>query len=48
MDGRVDRITERRPYNAVSDFVDSHIAAGRGNKADAPARYVCPFRAVLP
>jgi len=33
MDGRVDRITERRPYNAVSDFVDSHIAAGRGNKA---------------
>jgi 4-hydroxybenzoate-CoA ligase len=28
----VDRITERRPYNAVSDFVDSHIAAGRGNK----------------
>src|SRR6187551_1813425 len=32
MDGRVDRITERRPYNAVSDFVDSHIAAGRGDK----------------
>ena len=32
MDGRVDRITERRPYNAVSDFVDSHIAARRGNK----------------
>ena len=29
----MDRITERRPYNAVSDFVDSHIAAGRGNKA---------------
>jgi 4-hydroxybenzoate-CoA ligase len=28
----VDRITERRPYNAVSDFVDSHIAAGRGSK----------------
>ena len=28
----MDRITERRPYNAVSDFVDSHIAAGRGNK----------------
>jgi 4-hydroxybenzoate-CoA ligase len=28
----VDRITERRPYNAVSDFVDAHIAAGRGNK----------------
>jgi 4-hydroxybenzoate-CoA ligase len=32
MDGRVDRITERRPYNAVSDFVDAHIAAGRSNK----------------
>jgi 4-hydroxybenzoate-CoA ligase len=29
----VDLITERRPYNAVSDFVDSHIAAGRGSKA---------------
>jgi benzoate-CoA ligase family protein len=28
----VDRITERRPYNAVSDFVDAHIAAGRANK----------------
>ena len=28
----MDIITERRPYNAVSDFVDSHIAAGRGNK----------------
>ena len=28
----MDRITERRPYNAVSDFVDAHIAAGRGNK----------------
>jgi 4-hydroxybenzoate-CoA ligase len=28
----VDRITERRPYNAVSDFVDAHVAAGRGNK----------------
>jgi 4-hydroxybenzoate-CoA ligase len=33
MNGGVDRITERRPYNAVSDFVDAHIAAGRGNKA---------------
>src|SRR5215813_4056446 len=32
MNGGVDRITERRPYNAVSDFVDAHIAAGRGNK----------------
>jgi benzoate-CoA ligase family protein len=28
----VDRIIERRPYNAVSDFVDAHIAAGRANK----------------
>jgi 4-hydroxybenzoate-CoA ligase len=27
-----DIFTERRPYNAVSDFVDAHIAAGRGNK----------------
>jgi 4-hydroxybenzoate-CoA ligase len=33
MNGGVDRITERRPYNAVSDFVDAHIAAGRANKA---------------
>jgi len=33
MNSGVDRITERRPYNAVSDFVDAHIAAGRGNKA---------------
>src|SRR5262245_17061941 len=32
MNGGVDRITERRPYNAVSDFVDAHIAAGRANK----------------
>ncbi|HEX6003748.1 MAG TPA: AMP-binding protein, partial [Burkholderiales bacterium] len=32
MDGGVDRITERRPYNAVSDFVDAHIAAGRASK----------------
>jgi benzoate-CoA ligase family protein len=29
----VDIFTERRPYNAVSDFVDAHIAAGRGSKA---------------
>ena len=28
----MDIFTERRPYNAVSDFVDSHIAAGRGDK----------------
>ena len=28
----MDRIIERRPYNAVTDFVDAHIAAGRGNK----------------
>ncbi len=28
----MDIFTERRPYNAVSDFVDAHIAAGRGNK----------------
>ena len=28
----MDLITERRPYNAVSDFVDSHIAAGRAKK----------------
>jgi 4-hydroxybenzoate-CoA ligase len=27
-----DVFTERRPYNAVSDFVDAHIAAGRANK----------------
>jgi 4-hydroxybenzoate-CoA ligase len=27
-----DIFTERRPYNAVSDFVDAHIAAGRGSK----------------
>src|SRR5262245_14185366 len=33
MDGGVDRITERRPYNAVSDFVDAHIPAGRRDKA---------------
>jgi benzoate-CoA ligase family protein len=28
----VDTFIERRPYNAVSDFVDAHIAAGRGSK----------------
>ena len=28
----MDSITERRPYNAVSDFIDAHIAQGRGNK----------------
>ena len=28
----MDRITERRPYNAVSDFVDAHIAQGRAGK----------------
>src|SRR6185312_11342289 len=28
----VEHSTERRPYNAVSDFVDAHIAAGRGSK----------------
>jgi 4-hydroxybenzoate-CoA ligase len=27
-----DIFTERRPYNAVTDFVDAHIAAGRANK----------------
>ena len=27
-----DEFTERRPYNAVSDFVDSHIAQGRAGK----------------
>jgi 4-hydroxybenzoate-CoA ligase len=32
MDGRVDIFTERRPYNAVSEFVDAHIAAGREGK----------------
>ena len=39
----MDRITERRPYNAVSDFVDSHIAAGRGNKA----AFVDPERSLI-
>ncbi len=28
----LDDFTERRPYNAVSDFVDSHIAQGRAGK----------------
>ena len=27
-----DDLTERRPYNAASDFVDVHIGAGRGGK----------------
>lgn len=26
-------ITERRPYNAVRDFVDANVEAGRGGKA---------------
>src|SRR5262245_66575438 len=42
MDGGVDRITERRPYNAVSDFVDAHIAAGRGKKV----AFVDPERSI--
>jgi 4-hydroxybenzoate-CoA ligase len=28
----LDDITKRRPYNAVSDFVDSHVASGRADK----------------
>jgi 4-hydroxybenzoate-CoA ligase len=28
----VDIITGRKPYNAVSDFVDAHVTAGRGGK----------------
>jgi benzoate-CoA ligase family protein len=28
----VQEFTERRPYNAASDFVDANIEAGRGNK----------------
>jgi 4-hydroxybenzoate-CoA ligase len=28
----VDHITERRPYNAVTDFVDANVARGLGNK----------------
>ena len=35
-------ITERRPYNAVIDFVDAHIAAGRGKKL----AFVDPERAL--
>ena len=27
-----DDFNERRPYNAVSDFVDAHVARGRGDK----------------
>ena len=27
-----DDFSERRPYNAVSDFVDVHVARGRGGK----------------
>jgi 4-hydroxybenzoate-CoA ligase len=27
-----DELNERRPYNAVSDFVDAHMARGRGDK----------------
>ena len=42
MDRRVDIVTERRPYNAVSDFVDSHIAARRGGKV----AFVDPERAL--
>jgi 4-hydroxybenzoate-CoA ligase len=37
-----DIFTERRPYNAVCDFVDAHIAAGRGNKV----AFVDPERAL--
>jgi 4-hydroxybenzoate-CoA ligase len=28
----LDAFIERRPYNAVADFVDTHVAAGRGGK----------------
>ena len=28
----LDDITERRPYNAVTDFVDAHVTQGRGGK----------------
>jgi 4-hydroxybenzoate-CoA ligase len=38
----VELITERRPYNAVTDFVDAHIAAGRGKKI----AFVDPERAL--
>jgi 4-hydroxybenzoate-CoA ligase len=37
-----DIFTERRPYNAVSDFVDAHIAAGRSNKV----AFIDPERAL--
>jgi 4-hydroxybenzoate-CoA ligase len=30
--GVLDDFTERRPYNAVSDFVDANVARGLGNK----------------
>jgi 4-hydroxybenzoate-CoA ligase len=30
--GVLEEFSERRPYNAVSDFVDAHIAAGRAAK----------------
>lgn len=30
--GAVEDLAERRPYNAVADFVDIHIAQGRGDK----------------
>ena len=36
----LDDFTERRPYNAVSDFVDAHVAQGR---ADKPA-FIDPER----
>ena len=32
MGAGVDEFTERRPYNAVSDFVDANVARGLGNK----------------
>jgi 4-hydroxybenzoate-CoA ligase len=32
MGGGLDDITERRPYNAVSDFVDVHVARGLAGK----------------
>ena len=31
--GVSDEFSERRPYNAVSDFVDAHVARGRAGKA---------------
>ena len=30
--GALEDFAERRPYNAVADFVDIHIAQGRGDK----------------